>query len=220
MLGQIKHIALIPDGARRWARRENVTLRESYRKMMDLLALDTQALFEAGANVISLYLLSKENLRRPPEELNAALIEEKRFVEILVPQLCTQLKVNARIAGTPELLPEPWNAIVLPPQQVPADFNKKLNLCIAYSPDAELSFALKRIQGTTNTSSIISHLWVDESVDLLIRTGGAQTLSNFIPLQCGYARLMFVNELFNDTSVETVVRIVREHLKQDFKFGW
>jgi undecaprenyl diphosphate synthase len=220
MLGEIKHVALIADGARRWSRREKVPLRDSYRKMMDLLALDTHALFDAGAHVVTLYLLSKENLRRSSEELEAALAEEKRFIEVLVPQLCTKLELSVRIAGNPELLPGPWSSIVLPVQDKAADIKRKLNLCIAYSPEAELSFALKRIQENDNTDSIIQHLWVDEPVDLLIRTGGARTLSNFIPLQCGYANLVFLDELFNDTSVETLLRIVREHVRHDFKYGW
>jgi undecaprenyl diphosphate synthase len=219
-MAQINHVALIADGGRRWAARENVTLRVSYRKMMDLLALDTQALFEAGINIVSLYLLSKENLRRTQQELEAALTEEKRFVEEVVPDLCIKFNANAKIAGAVELLPESWQYIKLPSHQPKMDSQKTLNLCIAYSPELELAAAIKEISQSSDMKAIIRHLWVSEPVDLLIRTGGARTLSNFIPLQCGYAQLVFLDELFNDTSVETILSIVRRQMIQDFKFGW
>jgi len=54
-------------------------------------------------------------------------------------------------------------------------------------------------------------LWVPEEVDLIVRSGGAETLSQFLPLQAAYARMAFLPSLFNDLTVGRVLDVVTEH---------
>lgn len=219
-MGKIGHVAIIPDGGRRWAKRENVSLRESYRKTVDLLRVGAEALFGAGVETLSLYLLSLENLRRTAGELEAILIEEKRLVEEVVPNLCSRLAVTPAVVGAVDLLPVPWNGIQLPPGVNWPASGKKLYLCLTYSPNLELASAVRKIGGDTDPASLWNALWVKQPVDLLIRTGGAHTLSNFIPLQCGYAQLVFLDDLFNDTTVDTILHIVEQQVGRGYKYGW
>jgi short-chain Z-isoprenyl diphosphate synthase len=218
-MANINHIALIPDGARRWARRENVALKASYGKSVALLTSYIDTLFSLGVDVVTVYLLSKENLKRSPEELSAALSQVERFVRENVPELCDRLGTDARIAGAVDLLPAPWRGMGSHLLDTGTRSAKRLNLCIAYDPLLELWSVINKKE-SSSSETLMSCMWVADRVDLLIRTGGARTLSNFVPLQCGYAQLVFLDELFNDTSLDQMLRIVEQHRNLDVKIGW
>ena len=66
---------------------------------------------------------------------------------------------------------------------------------------------------------MLAALWVPQEIDLVIRTGGARTLSHFLPLQTGYARLVFLDQLFNDTTSEQFLDIIKDHEERRFLFG-
>lgn len=187
---------------------------------MELLGTYAEVFFSSGVQIVTVYLLSKENLRRSRPELDAVLTEEDRFLRHIIPAVCSKVGATAKVAGSPELLPHPWDRIGehLNPAQLHSE--KKINLCIAYNPMLELAAALKEWSVTQRPDELITRLWVSDPVDLVIRTGGAETLSNFLPLQCGYARIIFIEELFNDTSVDTMLRIAKHHEGLELKYGW
>jgi undecaprenyl diphosphate synthase len=62
-------------------------------------------------------------------------------------------------------------------------------------------------------------MWVKRPLDLIIRSGGANLTSNFLPLQSGFARLYFLDELFNDVKLETVIGIMDGFNDLNRKFG-
>ena len=93
---------------------------------------------------------------------------------------------------------------------------RHLGLCFAYDPFDEVEHALLSRKGD---DPLANHFWIPEPLDLVIRTGDANLISNFLPLQSGFARLYFTGELFNDLAIEQVQRILNEFTTLSRHFG-
>ena len=91
-------------------------------------------------------------------------------------------------------------------------------MMVAYDPVDELRQAASR-PGWLEGPNPWAAFWVDASVDLVIRSGGGPTLSEFVPLQAGYARLVFLETLFNDTTLEQFERLVHSYEATDLLYG-
>jgi undecaprenyl diphosphate synthase len=91
-----------------------------------------------------------------------------------------------------------------------------LNLCIGYHPADEILQALNK---APEPEAFYNYLWVKKPVDLIIRSGGANVLSNFLPLQSGYARLYFFNDFFNDLKDETIQQTIETYCSEVLKYG-
>jgi undecaprenyl diphosphate synthase len=72
----LRHVGLIPDGGRRWAKEKEVPLLESYVKMMRVIALFVDTMMARDVGSVTVYLLSKENLQRKTEELKPVIQAE------------------------------------------------------------------------------------------------------------------------------------------------
>jgi undecaprenyl diphosphate synthase len=219
-MGKVRHFGLIPDGGRRWACRQGVSLGESYSLSFEKIGEFAEEFFQSGGHCLSIYLLSKANLARKREELNAVGEAEIRFLQGAVTRLTNRFSVEVGIAGYDDLLPEPLRTAVkeLPRASPSGDF--RLFLCLAYDPFDELIHAANSLRELVVTKeNLLSALWVPEEVDLVVRTGGAVTLSNFLPLQCAYARIVFMDRLFNDVGKGELMQAIREHEAMDLKYG-
>ncbi|RLG71461.1 MAG: hypothetical protein DRO11_04435 [Methanobacteriota archaeon] len=206
----VRHLGLIPDGARRWARKKGRSYYESYWLAMTKLIDFLDAAFQEHVLIQSVYLLSTENLTRTPSDLAPVFATEERFLKELLPSLCEKWGCSVHHAGVKNLLPRSYVHAI---EQVCLQFSgtsgstkRKLYLLIAYSPWDELSYA---IECALRPLDFRQHLWVTEDVDLVIRTAGGQLMSNFLSLQSGYAELCFISALFNDVETEDIVRIIR-----------
>lgn len=207
----IRHLGLIPDGARRWARRNALTYYDSYwfamRKLVDIL--DTA--YQQGVLIQSVYLLSTENLGRSPSDLAPVFETEQRLLNTLLPGFCDKWDCSVHHAGLKPLLPSTYADAVdqlctdHPPLPISGGMQRKLYLLIAYNPWDELEFAIKN---SASPQDFREKLWVTEELDLVIRTAEGQLLSNFLPLQSGYAELHFMSALFNDVEVGEVAEII------------
>jgi undecaprenyl diphosphate synthase len=176
------------------------------------------SLFHCGVVEVSVYLLSKKNLRRTQAELDSIAEAESRFVLESLPQVRREHKFRLQIAGLWRLAPSKLRSALeaVPPADDSAD--RVVTLVVAYDPVDEIIHLCHSSLAIT-PNQLRSRLWVPTPLDLVIRTGGAITLSDFLPLQASYARIRFLEVLFNDLSVEELMRIVEEHDASEHKFG-
>ena len=94
--------------------------------------------------------------------------------------------------------------------------SKYLNLCVAYNPFIEL---WESILKSNSPDNLLNNLWVSTPVDLIIRTGKANLVSNFLILQSGFARLYFPDKLINDISHDDIKSIIDDFNKIERKYG-
>lgn len=214
----VGHIGLIPDGGRRWAKTKGLDLYSAYQRTMQKLAEYVEVFFDYGVSAISIYFLSKQNFLRTNVELDALFSAETEFISLLADGMSDKLDCSVICAGDISRLPHKMRL------KLETLSNRKRRprtvfLCLAYDPMDELVRA--RLSGCSFESAdeILSMLDVDQRIDLVIRSGGAVTLSNFLPIQAAYARLIFLEELFNDTSVRQYLDIIRNHEDRSLLFG-
>lgn len=220
------HVGIIPDGTRRWCAINDIPLLEGYRRTMQLLADVTVALYSAGVAAVSLYLLSKENLRRAAQDLAAVVESETRFCSDQVATIARDHDVRVSIAGDLTLVPREFSAAALHAGSArargSAAGSRRLYLCIAYNPFDELRAAFDAMRETGASGdecAIMDMLWVPEQLDVVLRTGGRSRISNFLPLQSAYAELYFTDKLFNDVTAEEIVATVDVLRSADRSFG-
>ena len=212
-----RHIGIIPDGTRRWSRNNATNLDEGYALTMSRLRDVIASVFDNGVEVLSVYLLSLDNLSRSPDDLDPVIRQESIFLEHFIPEIVQRYSAVIHIVGRLDPLPDPLRLIAKRTRAASQHEGlRKLNLLIGYNPLDELLSAVART-GTEHFD--LAALSVPESVDLVIRTGNDQRMSGFLPLQSMYAELVFLPTTFNDTLVSKFVDEIRHFGERERRFG-
>jgi undecaprenyl diphosphate synthase len=213
-MNRVKHIGIIPDGGRRWAKREGRSLADSYelssRRIVDFLRLCQQG--EIAET--SVYIMSKANLLRTEEELTSLYPAIITLCEHLLDPSSLGIFGHIRIIGNWDLLPGVVKKSLhnLLRSNI-FKGNLSINLLLAYDGWDEINAAFQRKKKTIS----IDDLWIKKEIHAVIRTGGSALLSGFLPMQCQYAHIFKFDKFFNDlsdTDVEMVIKKTHtiEHL--------
>ena len=211
------HVGLIPDGTGRWAVINNISLYQAYIQAMKKLAGISNLFLENGSQAISLYLASAYNLRRSDNDILDFCKAEDVFCNDLLPDIVQKYNTSVKIAGNIQSLPEFFQQSLLHIQSVTHDNDStRLYLCVAYNPLEEL---IQAFQSAESPERFIEKLWVPEPIDLLIRTGGANVLSHFLPLQVAYARFYVLDKLFMETEIDDYQDVLNQFEKLERSYG-
>lgn len=215
-MNRLKHLGLIPDGNRRWARENNIPLSDAYWVTMKKIAEIIDLAFDRGITIMSVYALSKDNLDRPKDDLDIILGAETKFLRILIPEIVEKYKCKVIHAGLMDNgLPGDYKSALLDVCEKSKDYEDHLlNLLIVYDPIDELKHAVKK-----DPENFMEHLWVKDPLDMLIRTGFEKRLSNFLPLQCGYAEADIIKKYFPDITKEDIIKSIETYTGRKRRFG-
>lgn len=212
-----RHVGLIPDGTRRWAEIHSLLYSEAYAYTMKAIAHFVRIMYSEGVLSVSVYLLSKENLLRNSHDLNAVFDAETFLFKELLPQIMEEFNVKVVHAGSESLLPHQYGqALHLLVENTSIHQERKLYLLAAYNPIDEIEVASQR---TESECISFNYFWVPEPLDLVIRTSGELRLSNFLPLQSGYAELIFTQQHFNDLSEKDMKNLLQVYMARKRRFG-
>lgn len=210
------HVGIIPDGTRRWAKKNNIELFDAYYKAMILLGDIIKFLFTQDVKIISLYFSSLQNFKRPDNEIDAFCDAEAFFCENTLKKLLDEYCFKVNIIGDRNYIPYKLleKAEDIENKSKNNDIHE-INLCIAYNPIIEIQDAIK----SSTDTNFLHNLQVKQPLDMVIRSSDANLLSNFLPLQSGFARLYFIDKLFNDISVKDIEFIINSFQKIERKYG-
>lgn len=162
-------------------------------------------LMQPEVKEVSAYLLSGYNLKRPKEELEALCAGFEAFRDTVIPALLRVAPLSFSVVGDTASIEDERLREVSRSLELNVEGERRINLLIGYTAEWEMEEAPTRL---SCGSSILDGLAVRTPVDVVIRTGGARTLSDFLPLQCGYAQLVFRDELWNDFGEDVLVSVV------------
>lgn len=206
-MAAITHLGIIPDGNRRWAKANALDYHRAYRRTAHHLTDLIQWCFQREIENLSIYMLSRENLERKREDLDAVIRAEIYFLSELIHPVCMSYGARVIHAGDREILPPDMrDAIETLGLQTSRNTARTLYLLLGYHPMAEIHQAQARHPGK---ALALEDLSVPANVDLIIRTaGGTCMTSNFLPLQCGYAQHFLVDAYFNDMTRSQVEEIL------------
>lgn len=224
-----KHVAIIPDGNRRWARERGLPTLEGHRRGLDAIKSIMSAARDMGISCLTVWGFSTENWSRDQSELQHLMdIFWSALDEIIKPAIENETRVVH--LGRRDRLSSRLLDKIADVERRTARFSKHhFAFALDYGGRDEISRALKKIvedhvQGEDIGDRVIAdHL--DTCVlphpdpDLIIRTGGEMRLSGFMPWQSTYAELMFVKEYLPDFTVDMFRDCIREFGQRQRRFG-
>jgi len=202
-----KHVAIIMDGNRRFARLKGLPKLEGHKGGFDKLAETLQWCRDLGVTQVTVYAFSIENFKRSAEEVEQLMELATQKFRLLVGEkdkLCEQ-GVRVRVLGDRARLPTHLQEVIRQAEEVTAGNRAAtLNIALSYTGREEIAQAVRgavREGQPITQQSIESHLYTDSSPDLLIRTSGETRLSDFLLWQCSHSVLYFTQVLWPDFSL-------------------
>jgi len=213
------HIGIIADGTRRWAKLNEVSLFDAYQNAGEKSLEWAGYLFQKGVSIISIYVLSTYNLRRPDTEVDAILkaVVSPKCIKLML-DLANKHSTAISLVGERGLLNQNFLNSFSEVENKTQFFSKtRLNLLTAYNPLFEITSAIKNAKGLHE--DLLDYLWIKDPVDAIIRTSGANLLSNFLPIQSGFARFYVIDTLFNDCKLEELDNILDSFSQIDRLYG-
>jgi short-chain Z-isoprenyl diphosphate synthase len=229
-----RHVGVIMDGNRRWARAiglEDVAHghRRGADKIVDLLGWCD----DVGVSVVTLFMLSTDNLRRSESELSALL----RIIEDVAVDLSGPgRRWKVRAMGTPEVLPPETVAVLKQAEEDTRDRpGATVNLAVGYGGRQEIADAVRSLlaehaeRGTSlddlvealEVEHIAEHLYTrgQPDPDLVIRTSGEQRLSGFLLWQTANTEFHFTDVYWPDFRRVDFLRALRDYSARHRRFG-
>lgn len=198
----LRSIAFIPDGNRRFAQKLGVDFTKAYSAGFD----KTKEVFEwcldvPGLDELTMWTISTENLQRQGIELSVfTKLLHKKLIEAKTDPLVVDNEVKINVIGRLELLPRKVQEAAIELMTSTANYsNYALNLAIGYGGRQELIDAIQTMVANDlplTESSLSECLYTKAEPDLIVRTGGEQRLSGFLPWQSAYSELYFSDKLW------------------------
>jgi short-chain Z-isoprenyl diphosphate synthase len=228
------HVGVIIDGNRRWARAlglEDVS--EGHRRGADKIADFLTWCDEAGIQIVTIYLLSTDNLSRAEPELAPLL----KIIEGVAEDLSAPgRRWHLRTMGALELLPAETVAVLKQAEDATLDRpGATVNLAVSYGGRREIADAVRSLlaehaeRGTTmdelvealDVEHIAEHLYTrgQPDPDLVIRTSGEQRLSGFMLWQSAHAEFYFTDVYWPDFRRVDFLRALRDYSARHRRFG-
>jgi undecaprenyl diphosphate synthase len=231
-LGKLpRHVAIIMDGNRRWAKNRGLPAVEGHRRGMLALREVTRACSDLGIPILTVYGFSTENWRRDSTEVSLLLDLCVYFAQNEIIEL-SRNNVRVNVIGAYRALPEPSrNSLERLMERTAANTGLLLNLAVNYSARAELQRAVKAIAddvaagklqaGDISDATIASYLYTADQPDpdMLIRPGGEHRLSNFLLYQVAYTELVMSEVYWPDFGRDEFLRTLLEFQKRQRRFG-
>ncbi len=222
-----RHIAIVMDGNRRWAKRRHLPVIAGHRAGVETIRRTLRAARERGVEFLTLYSFSTENWSRDPEEVRGlmGLLEEtiRRETESLVKD-DVRLEVIGRLH---ELSPALQAAIAGGVKATSACAHGVMTLAFNYGGRAEIVDAVRRLVGdgiaadAVDEAAIAARLYTPghPDPDLLIRTGGELRVSNFLLWQVAYAEMWATGVLWPDFAVKDLDEALASYAARERRFG-
>jgi undecaprenyl diphosphate synthase len=211
------HVAIISDGNGRWATSRGLPRSAGHRAGAETARRVIEAAPRLGIHTLTLFALSSANWKRPPSEVNAIL---RLLHEYLLTETahCIEEGVRLSIIGRRDRLPATLRQAIVDSEAATATGKRlHLRLAVDYSARESIFHAACKFYKVTELSpdsfsNVLAEVCRGGSteVDLLIRTGGEQRLSDFLLWECAFAEFVFLQKRWPDFTVSDLEAAVKE----------
>jgi short-chain Z-isoprenyl diphosphate synthase len=227
-----RHVGVILDGNRRWASEQGSSSAAGHRAGAAKITEFLQWCDEVGVEVVTLWLLSTDNLARPMAELEPLLA----IIEDAISELAGSRAWVIRHVGSREALPERTRQVLDDAVAATADVDgMTVNVAVGYGGRQELVDAVRALlqqhaaAGTSledlaeqlDVEHIAEHLYTRGQPDpeLVIRTSGEQRLSGFLLWQSAHSEFWFCEAYWPDFRRVDFLRALRDYANRERRFG-
>ena len=222
-----RHVAIIMDGNRRWARERGVPDAQGHAAGVEAIRPIVEHAQQRGVQVLSIYAFSRENWARERDEVETLFALLDSAIRDYTPDLVRQ-GVRVQLLGRLDELSGDIRASIEEALAATADGTRMtLNVCFNYSGRSEIVDAVRQcvadgLSGEELTEeALAARLYAPDlsDPDLLIRTGGDQRVSNFLLWQAAYAELYFCDLYWPDFDPAAFDAALAEYARRSRRFG-
>ncbi|HYW32668.1 MAG TPA: polyprenyl diphosphate synthase [Gemmatimonas sp.] len=216
------HVAIIMDGNGRWAQARGLPRTAGHVAGVAAVRGIVQASPAQGISVLTVYAFSSDNWKRPGVEVSALMRLLERYLRSEVAE-CVRKGVRIEVIGRRDRLPPRVLDAMVSAEQATADGTRlRLRLAIDYSSRDELvraaASAPRSRVGLAHALQPVPDFPVRD-VDLVIRTGGEQRLSDFLLWESAYAELYFTDVAWPDFDAGALASAMAEFARRQRRFG-
>ena len=215
-----KHVGIIPDGNRRWAKAKGLPSFEGHQAGVAALKRVCYAGLDRGIKTITYFAFSSENWERTPAEV-------KYLMELFVNKLTTEIAevhdkgVRFRMLGSRQGLSKRLIGALDRAEALTADnTGGTLAMCINYGGEQELAdAAAELIRAGTKADDVTPELLAQHLYDLVIRTSGERRTSGFMMYRAAYAELYIAEKHWPDFGADDLDAALDDYDKRKRRFG-
>ena len=222
-----KHVGIIMDGNRRWAKERNLPTIEGHAKGYEKMKVVGDWFFSQGVKILSVYAFSTENWNRSRMEVNYLMKLMKKALKDDFEEFNSReyrLLISGRIEELPGDLPEICQEAI---NKTKKNTKGILNICINYGGRAELIDAFKKIVNKNVTADQIhegmirKYLYQAElpDPDIIVRTSGEKRISGFQLWQSAYSEFLFLKKYWPDFERSDAEIIIDEYSNRKRRYG-
>lgn len=221
------HVAIIMDGNGRWALARGLPRTAGHRAGAEAVRRTIEAALKLRIGTLTLYAFSSDNWQRPRQEV-ATLMNLFRDYLNSETDKCVEHGLRISVIGRRDRLPAELVEAIQRAEAATRHLDRlHLRIAVDYSARDAILLAAMRINGRAPSREEFSRLLGEayhadepaQDVDLLIRTGGEQRLSDFLLWECAYAELYFTSKLWPDFQAEDLEAALREFHSRQRRFG-
>ena len=226
-----KHIAIIMDGNRRWAKEKGLDPKLGHKAGAETLEKIASFANEIGLKYLTVYAFSTENWKRTKEEVGALMILLNNYLDKFLNKESLR-NIKIRVLGNIENLDKGLRENICKiVEKSKNNTGLTLNIAFNYGGRDEIVRAVKNISEKVKNNEIaieqIDEMLVQDNLytvdepdpDLLIRPGGELRISNFLLWQLAYTEFLFIDKYWPDFTEEDLLEAIMEFEKRNRKFG-
>jgi tritrans,polycis-undecaprenyl-diphosphate synthase [geranylgeranyl-diphosphate specific] len=232
-----KHIAVIPDGNRRYAKKYNLPIYEAYKIGSEKTLEFLNWCMEFGIKVVTFFVISYDNfLKRSKEDVDAVLrLLREKLKKIREYKNIIEDNVKIKIIGRTHLLPDDIQKEIKLVEDLTKNNSKYyLNLAVVYGSRQEIIDGIKRLfedfkKGIIDINNLdetlfMRYLYFGDEIpypepDLIIRTSGEHRISNYLLYQSAYSELYFIEKYWPEITKEDFINAIEWYKKRERRFG-
>ena len=218
------HLGIIMDGNRRWARTKGLPVFKGHVKGMETLKKIVRHCQNIGIKNLTVFAFSTENWQRPQREVGFLMNLCKKALSRDTKKL-VENSIKVKIIGDKQKLPKGLvSSLEEMEESTKTNQDMTFNIALSYGGRAEIAEVMKniikkKIPPEKITEEVIAqNLWTSD-LDLLIRTGKEQRLSNFLIWQAAYAELYFSDKYCPDSTEKDLDEALEDFTKRQRRHG-
>lgn len=226
-----KHIAIIMDGNRRWARKKGLDAKLGHKEGAKTLEKIVRYANKIGLEYITVYAFSTENWKRTEDEVGALMLLLQNYLDDYSKRADTEnikVKVLGDISALSEKMQKSINRCM---ERTKDNTGVTFNIAINYGGRNEIVKAVKKITEQVKSGKLQIDEITEETIsnnlytagqpdpDLLIRTSGELRTSNFLPWQIVYSEFIFVEKNWPDFNEKDLDEAIKIYQQRNRKFG-
>ena len=223
----LKNIAIIMDGNGRWAKKNNLQIKEGHARGVSALKEIVKESVNQNIESLTVYAFSTENWKRPKSEVKSINNLIVNSINNELDELIEQ-KVKVRFFGDySNFGKKTYEKIKFAEEKSFSNKPKlRLNVALGYGGKMDIINIAREVSRLKIKASDINDHTINElsqvpesSIDLLIRTGGDTRISNFLLYQIAYSEIHFVKKLWPDYSKQDFKRNINKYFNSERRFG-